>query len=184
MRTWKRSAQIGARISTFQQRYFFGISNIVMAMFSAFYWSAFPYDNLCDTGNTIGDVHPAYSGGFSISPDLPVPFLQRLFGKDGDFRKENTFDISLDATVPIYTYCNQDFFSPGYGIPFPLSPSLQEGRGGEWMTPTQEQITTIFGWSSFAVVIAVISRIFYNRFQDFWRISHGKFEVSFSRFES
>ena len=95
MRTWKRSARLGAEMSIFSRKYFFGISNIVMAGFSAFYWSAFPYDNLCDTGETVGTFDPTYSGNFTLQPDLPVPWITRLIGNEDSFLD----DLKINALL-------------------------------------------------------------------------------------
>jgi hypothetical protein len=178
MRTWKRTARLGAEISIFSRKYFFAFANCVMAVMSSFYWSAFPYDNLCDTGEVVGSIDRNYNGTFTISPPLRVAWLTKLLGNVTEEAEENIFSVDIDLTHPVYTYCKQDMLSPGFGITFPFLPSNQEGRGGEWMTPTQEQITTIFGWSSLAVVLAVAARILNGSLKGLYGRYYGVYEVS------
>jgi hypothetical protein len=48
-RTWKRAPALGTTISKFSRRYFFSTALVAMAVVSSYYWSGFPFDNLCRT---------------------------------------------------------------------------------------------------------------------------------------
>lgn len=177
MRTWKRSARLGAEMSQFSRKYFFGISNIVMVVFSSFYWSAFTYDNLCDTGTTVGDYDLAYAGNFSLVPDVAIPPITKLLGNEDSFLEDKKADFAIDSSTPVYSFCKQDFISPDFFFTFPFLPKHQEKGGGEWMTPTQEQVATVFGWTSVAIVLAVFLRIVYNWISNIIETRYGKYEV-------
>lgn len=47
MRTWKRAPMLGNTISSFSRKYFFSAAIVAMAIASSYYWSGFPFDNLC-----------------------------------------------------------------------------------------------------------------------------------------
>lgn len=47
MRTWKRAPALGTSISKFSRKYFFSTAIIAMAIVSSYYWSGFPFDNVC-----------------------------------------------------------------------------------------------------------------------------------------
>ena len=178
MRTWKRSARLGAEMSQFSRKYFFSVSNIVMAVFTAFYFSAFPYDNLCDTGETVGIYDPSYAGNFTLSPQTKIPWVTKALGNEDLFKENLKVNVTIDTNFPVYSYCKQDFLSPDFFFTFPFLPQHQEKGGGEWMTPTQEQIATVLGWTSLAVVLAVILRIGYNAVQEYLETNYGTYKVS------
>lgn len=46
--------------------------------------------------------------------------------------------------------CDQDFFR---ALIFPPLPRFQEQLGGKWMTSSQETITSLYSWTSVAVVL-------------------------------
>lgn len=53
MRTWKRIPHLGTKISQVSRRYFFSFAIVAMALTSSYFWSAFPFDNLCPTNTTV-----------------------------------------------------------------------------------------------------------------------------------
>jgi hypothetical protein len=137
MRTWKRPPQLGTRVSKFSRRYFFSLACVAMAIISSFYWSGFPYDNLCE----LDDPPVAYEGKHNVTP------------LDESIRNLDWQVIFSDSETQ-YRFCNQDLMSPGQGQTFPFVASKQP-EGDEWMTPEQEEVTTIFGWTS-VVITAII----------------------------
>lgn len=52
MRTWKRAPMLGNTISRFSRKYFFSAAIVAQAIVSSYYWSGFPYDNLCSEYTT------------------------------------------------------------------------------------------------------------------------------------
>ena len=65
MRTWKRAPLLGTRISEFSRRYFFSTAVAAMALVSSYYWSGFPFDNLCDNGESSADP---FEGTWLVEP--------------------------------------------------------------------------------------------------------------------
>jgi hypothetical protein len=107
-----------------------------MAVISSFYWSGFPFDNICPNDG----IDPAYVGkNFTVFPDTDSSHSV----------------VSFDAKDVDYSFCNQDLLSPGGGRTFPFVAAMQP-EGGEWMTGDQETVTTIFGWSAVAIIAIVI----------------------------
>lgn len=143
MRTWKRQRYIGTEISRIARVVAMSLSWLSMALMSSYFYSAYPFDNLCDTGDTVGSS-PAYSlyeGNHIIYPA----------GED----ESEPVEISIEKDDGVYKYCNQNFAGRG-NWDFPFLPSRQEGREGTWMTSTQEQISTVFAWVSVGVICTVL----------------------------
>lgn len=139
MRTWKRPPQLGTSVSKFSRRYFFSLACVAMAIISSFYWSGFPFDNLCDKDESL----PAnYKGTFTVKA------LDQGIGMNGT-------QVTFSESDTPYRVCNQNLLSGGLGRTFPFTAS-QQPEGGEWMTPDQEDVTTIFGWTSVAISAVVI----------------------------
>jgi hypothetical protein len=61
MRTWARAPQLGTQISDFTRHYITPAAIVFMAGVSAYAWSGFPNDNLCEDNES--ELHPAYLGG-------------------------------------------------------------------------------------------------------------------------
>jgi amino acid transporter len=143
MRTWKRAPQLGPGVSTFSRRYFFSLACVAMAIISSFYWSGFPFDNICPND----EIDDRYVGKtftvFSHGVDVPPPV------------------VSFDARDVDYFFCNQDLLSPGRGRTFPFIAAKQP-EGEEWMTDDQEIVTTIFGWSAVAITAIVILKFIWG----------------------
>lgn len=133
MRTWKRSPHLGTKISQFSRRYFFSLAIVAMALLSSYYWSAFPFDNLCVDKTSINNT---YAGEWTLIQSDGMPGTAE----------------SVRFDDPIYEYCLQDFFRyPKEDLPFPFISSMQP-EGKEWMTEEQELISDIFGWTSVGVL--------------------------------
>ena len=135
MRTWKRPPQLGTNISKFSRRYFFNLACVAMVIISSFYWSGFPFDNLCDKNESLP---VSYQGTFTVK------------ALDQNIQMNGVQVTFSDSDTP-YHVCSQNLL----GRTFPFVPSRQP-EGGEWMTPDQEDVTTIFGWTSVAITVFVI----------------------------
>lgn len=138
MRTWKRPPQLGTRVSAFSRRYFFSLACVAMSIISSFYWSGFPYDNICE----LDDPTSAYEGSYTV---VALDESIHMNGTTTTFTKSETQ----------YQFCSQDLMSPGQGQTFPFVASKQP-EGKEWMTPEQEDVTNIFGWTS-VVITAIVA---------------------------
>ena len=138
MRAWKRTPQLGGGIAKVSRQYFFSLAIVAMAVISSAYWSGFPFDNLCLVENTedvkLGTFYLGESRGYAT--------------------------VSVDD--PVYTSCLQDLLAPGLGFTFPFIPAQQEKRDEEWMTGEQEEITTLFGWSSVVICALMLLRLVWS----------------------
>jgi len=127
MRTWKRAPQLGTQISEFSRHYFFSVAIAAMIMMSSYYWSAFPFDNLCITDST---VDASIAGSY-------------------EFRNETEV---LRVGDPIYKPCRQDFFRYRWDeLSFPFIASNQP-EDAEWMTDDQQLLSDVFGWTAVGVI--------------------------------
>jgi hypothetical protein len=84
--------------------------------------------------------------------DLPDTYIGNHTVYDFD-NQEYHISISPDALV--YRFCDQDFMRYR---PFPVFPPLpsRQPEGSEWMTPEQENIATVFGWTCVAAFVFVL----------------------------
>ena len=144
-------------------------------MISAYYWAGYPYDHLCETGTDVNTTYPGYSGNFTADiVEQQDEFATYFFGEDGSTVSVN---ITIDPTDQVYKFCNQDLLTSRYGRSFPFIPSQQENREGEWMTPEQEQVTTVFGWTSVAVICLVSIRLILGSWKSFKSMFFGSYKV-------
>lgn len=160
MRTWKRPPQLGTKVSKFSRRYFFSIACVAMAVISSFYWSGFPFDNLCEAS----DIAPGYEGKFTVT------------ALDQNTRMNGT-EVSFTSTSMQYRFCNQDLLSPGGGQTFPFV-AKQQPEGDEWMSPTQEDVTTVFGWTSVGITVIVIIKFVWGWFETAQSLFRSSYSVS------
>lgn len=133
MRTWKRLPNLGTNISQFSRRYFFSTAIVAMSVVSAFYWSGFPFDNLCKNDT----VSSTYIGDWAV-----------------DIAGGGTTSVSITDSSESFRYCLQDYLRYGNRT-FPALSAWQP-EGGEWMTEDQEFVVDIYGWSSLGVLAIVI----------------------------
>lgn len=106
MRSWKKAPQLGPNISQFSRRYFFTVAIAVMAIISSYYWSGFPFDNICPNNS----INATYLETITILPanETNVSFA---------------FDINFEEDID-YHFCNQDFMAMGSGPTFPFVPTM------------------------------------------------------------
>ncbi|KAL7538232.1 hypothetical protein ACHAXR_008380 [Thalassiosira sp. AJA248-18] len=138
MRTWRRAPQLGSSISSFSRRYFFTPVISAMAVASSYSWAGFPYDNLCENDNDGGDGDDVdsledYVGSWDV------------VSVDGSKNAE----VIFSEGDPSYQFCQQSLW---YGEGF--VPYWQK-EGHEWMTKEQELLSSIYGWTSFCLLVGV-----------------------------
>lgn len=107
LRMWRKAPDIGKDLARLSRNTFFTTSFVVHMFTSAYFWSGFPYDFVCDDNNDDDDNN----GGDS------------------------------------YQFCNQDLFGSRQ---WPLPRYQSEAA---WMSPTQELITSLYGWSSIVLIL-------------------------------
>jgi hypothetical protein len=95
MRTWKRLPQLGTRISMFSRRYFFSTALVAMAVVSSYYWSGFPFDNLCQGNEPASEIY--LNGTFTLTTT----------------NGKTIRDVAVGANADSFHYCLQDHFRFG-----------------------------------------------------------------------
>jgi hypothetical protein len=161
MRTWKRAPQLGTSISRFSRRYFFSLAIAVQAIMSSYYWTGFPYDNICpNDGINEEFVNISFTlvpiGSSSDNPGVNVTFT------------EDDFD---------YRFCNMDMMSLAGGLTFPFVPTVSSDitQPEEWMTPEQITSTTYYGWSSLAILCIVVIKFVMG----WWKLLLNRYRSSY-----
>ena len=152
MRTWKPAPHLGPMISAFSRKYFFSLALMAMALISAYYWSGFPFDDVCQSiDSSDGDSNPN-AGHWLID----------IKGSS------DSTETTVLPSDPTFVRCNQDYFRYYDGersFPFtsrhqPSDPNLQ------WMTSDQETITNLWGSISLIVTALVFLRFFASWIQN------------------
>jgi len=84
-----------------------------------------------------------------------------------------TVDLESDL---VYKYCLQDLIrTPGRS--FPALPQFQP-KGCEWMTDEQEQVTTLYAWTSLGVLAFVILSFIWGGWQTFRGLFRSTYSAS------
>lgn len=163
MRTWKKAPDLGPAISKMSHRYFFPISVAVMAMFSSYFWTGFPFDNLCENDY----IDQAYIGTFTIQP-YPVSGLTS---------KNETITVTENGVD--YRYCNQDFLGVKGGFPFVGLPQAIHKNIEPLAYMTREQLisTTYFGWASLAVMIIIFLKFIMIWYKSYQKMYYGNYKA-------
>jgi hypothetical protein len=111
---------------------------------SSFYWSAFPFDNLCPSDQAL---NPVYSGTY----DIPVR----------DITVDNSIAV-VDNSTEVWRFCNQDFLLRPGGPDFPFIYREGVPGFGEWMSPQQQFLSQLFGWTSVGFIALVSLKFLYG----------------------
>jgi len=176
IRTWKRAPLLGTSISKISRSYFFSLAVCFMAIASSYFWTGFPFDNLCE--NSESPIDPSYVGTFT---------LQKY--PDGDFLEE---EITVTDTDNDYRFCNMNFLSTR-PITFPFVPIMSNDKlePREYMNREQFISTYYYGWSAFVFVVLIVLKVltkWYDSIKKWTKRSHvsvGKAqEKPFSEVES
>jgi hypothetical protein len=130
-----------------------------MAVVSSYFWSGFPFDNLCSNEDDLDVVDSSYFGTHKITTG----------SGSSDFA---TVDVNNQYT---FRYCPQDLLRTS-GRGFPAIARFQP-EGGEWMTEDQERVTTIYGWTSVGVVAIVLVSFLWGWYQLFRGLFRSTYEV-------
>ena len=140
MRTWKRAPHVSTEISTYSRNYFFTSACVFLAVMSNFYWSAFPFDNLCKMENT------------TVDEDLYGNYTLNITKNDFFFGSEQEFEYAIvNATSYAYRFCPQDYL---LGMGWPQFPFFygKGPDGGAWMSDEQQNLSFLFGWTAVGVL--------------------------------
>lgn len=110
---------------------------MAFAIVSSYAWAQFPYDNICLSDDTDTGVAGVYENVRILNGTV------------------TTINVVEDDTA---RFCNQKWRAYS-GIALPAGPRWQE-NGLKWMTPDQETLTTLYGWTSVAVLAVFIIAVF------------------------
>eukprot|EP00588_Corethron_pennatum_P003274 CAMPEP_0194286204 /NCGR_PEP_ID=MMETSP0169-20130528/32030_1 /TAXON_ID=218684 /ORGANISM="Corethron pennatum, Strain L29A3" /LENGTH=913 /DNA_ID=CAMNT_0039032569 /DNA_START=103 /DNA_END=2841 /DNA_ORIENTATION=+ len=116
LRMWRHSPDIGPRLGRLSRNSFFSSTLIIHMVVSAYFWSGYPYDQVCMSDNENDDV---YNGS-------------------------------------AYAFCNQDMFG-SHILPLP-----RFQKNLKWMSPSQEKLTSMYGWSSLILIFIGVFFILKN----------------------
>ena len=139
----------------------------VMAIASSYYWTGFPFDNLCVEESSPVD----FTGDFDLQP-YPSPYPR--FG--------GTFSTSITtATVSSgdfnYVVCSQDFTGHWPKVPFPFVPTRAKVAESldpyAYMTDDQILSTTYFGWAAFAFMLVILAKYIASWYSQYQAIYKG-----------
>mmetsp|Transcript_31652 Transcript_31652/g.42181 ORF Transcript_31652/g.42181 Transcript_31652/m.42181 type:complete len:399 (+) Transcript_31652:147-1343(+) len=137
LRTWERTPQLGTTLTKCSRKYFFTAIVLAMAISSSYFWSGFPYDNLC-----------RLEGSNEVDQDYVGTWTATTFGN-------KTIQARVVKEDIAYKFCLQDLLRVDDKVTFPPLPKHQP-KGSEWMTPDQEKLVELFGWTSLVLTIAVV----------------------------
>jgi hypothetical protein len=151
MRTWARAPYLGAQVSGMARSIFIPIAIVVMAIASSYWWSGFPFDNLCVDNATPMDTR--YVGEREVTVNgTRTSYLSGLLSFS---TPDYTTTVTITPDDQNYLPCSQDFRS-WKSRAFPALPRYQEI---EWMTEDQAKVSNIFGWFSVAILVLVVLKI-------------------------
>jgi hypothetical protein len=139
LRTWRQGPKINADISLLST-YFLWLTLLAYALVAAYTYSAFPFDNACETDEEVPDEYLDYS--FNV-----------YNGENND----TTFTISSDDKV--YKFCSKDIVKGGL-TSFPFIQSKDQ----ELMNESQRKFSDIYGFTFIGVVALVILSILLRLF--------------------
>lgn len=134
MRSWGPLPQIGDDVAKISRKYFFPATLVVLAVMSEFYFSAYPFDNICGTVDTVGqDAYKDYVGTHSA-----------VLASD----ESTTITVTLtEGKDKVYRFCDQDFLQR---LPSLLN-FFEEDRD-DWMSDDQQWLTYVYGILTVAVI--------------------------------
>ena len=168
-RSWQRASAIGPTISRISRQYFLSMAVGLMAISCSYYWTGFPFDNLCTDAN---EVDERYLGNFNMS-EYPG-FRGKQFSTEVTTATVSAGDLE-------YKLCSMDFMGNFQKVSFPFVPGaawdVENLNPGEYMTKEQEISTKYFGWSAFALMLVILFRYFQVWYNQFQKLSKGGYKA-------
>ncbi|KAL7465620.1 hypothetical protein ACHAXS_005929, partial [Conticribra weissflogii] len=143
MRAWQANPSIGPETSQFSRRYFTTAAIVIGAISAATVYANFPFTNLCNCPD----------GDDTCTVDVSQVYFNVTLLSGQQLETVRTSGAAL-------RFCNQA------KVGFPPVPEHQ-GPEHSWMTKSQENLTTIYGWISFVLLVLYIVGLFGHRFTTF-----------------
>ncbi len=170
MRSWKRAGAIGRKISTISRRYFITMSIAVMAGITSYFWTGFPFDNLCEIEDST--VASSYEGNFTVNQYEGVRRNKPL--------STESRSAIVDPGSPEYRVCSQNFLGNLPQVSFPFVPRAADGVDNldpeAYMSDAQLVSTSYFGWVALGLIIFIILKYFWIWFKDYQKVYHGGYK--------
>ena len=137
----------------------------VMAIVCSYYWTGFPFDNLCvDEGSIVSD---SYVGTFTLSP------FPDMIQKSYSTKVTSATIVEGDLN---YKVCNMNFLGNLPSVSFPFVPGtaqfVENLDPDAYMTDEQLVSTRYFGWSAFGLMLLIVFnyfRVWYTQYQDLYQ---------------
>jgi hypothetical protein len=149
-----------------------------MAIFSSYYWSGFPFDNLCENEEEVPEEYLGYHmiRKFKNTISLSALALGGSLTNATTLELEGWVNTTVSPGDRSYRYCVQDFLRVRGRQTFPFVPKFQE-EGDEWMTDDQETVTTIYGWSALVFFLLFILMVGFIWVESIYGYFKGSYKV-------
>jgi len=169
VRAWGPIPEMGNQVAQWSRRLFFPLCLVTLCLTSEFFWSAYPFDDVCDTDDVVSAGGAAAAGSIGNAAAylgthavVPLSVFDGLVNKpmSDNIAQQQSFDeVTVSEGTPVRKFCDQDFLER-------LSALIHVFRNDDmqpedWMSQDQILFTRIFGLSCIAVLIGFICwRIF------------------------
>ena len=127
-------------IPRFARKYFLSGCVVAFAVFCAYAWAQFPYDNLCESNEKSSmDVSGEYLNVRTLDGAPP-------------------FNLTVTASKPVL-FCSQSWRDAEGVLPFPPRSAFQPADR-HWMSDDQALAVDLLGWTSLICVIMYLLLVF------------------------
>lgn len=146
LRSWAPLPQIGNDVAKLSRHMYFPLALVVLSIMSMFYWSGYPFDNICDTDVYISEYsYAGYIGTHSA-----------VLGSDRFGWTPIFITVGGDTSQQVYRFCNQNFLER---LPTLLDFFTEDAE--DWMSSDQILLVDLYGY--FAIAIILCTLLFYFR---------------------
>jgi hypothetical protein len=141
LRTWAPIPELGNNVARLSRRLVFPFCLIVLLLMSELYWSAYPFDNVCETNQTVGGSQIA-SSLVGVHNLVVVATLQPIDQV-----------VIVDKADPLYRYCDQNYLEHLSGLL-----AFFEMETEDWMSGDQQYLTYMAGLMcvTFATILILV----------------------------
>jgi len=140
---------------------------------------SFPFTNLCPTGETVsGDYLGPHNVTVCAEDSAFAIAVGETVNKTNCTKVDKYQAFIIEPGDEVYVYCNQDYLRAKGTQTFPFIPRWQESLGTAWMSPDQEKVTTVYGWTVVGMFLAFFVYIVVTWMQNFYGYFHGDYTVS------
>jgi hypothetical protein len=163
LRSWAPVPELGDDVAKLSRRFFFPLTLVVLATMSLFYWSAYPFDNVCEADEFVdSSSYPGYIGTNTV-----------MTAGASSSKTSNQIQVTLhgDGTEKVYRFCDEDYLERVRALL-----RFFQAEKDDWMSPDQQVLTFLFG-IFYVAVLAIISIVALVR--DIWPHMRGVVKGNF-----